>query len=260
MKRLTAIAMGIMLALPSLAQERVEVIVLNYRTAEQVIPLVQPLVGPAGAVTGMQNRLIVRTTPERLAQIREVLAGIDTAPQRLTITVRRDAEAEAAQAGAAASARIGPGGGVSARVWSSRTEAGQADEQRIQVLEGHRAFIRTGTAVPYRSQTITRDPWGRVVVQESTTFHDVDTGFEVVPRLAGERVWLTIHPRRGQINPDHSVQVESASTTVSGRLGEWIELGGIDSAASDQGRGIAYGSRGTQAAGTRLWVRVERLP
>lgn len=260
MRRAFAIVAGLWLAVAALAQERVEVFTLGYRTAEQIIPLVEPLVGPGGAVTGMQNKLIVRTTPERLAQIRQVIASLDTAPRRLMITVRLGGRSGEEDAGAAVSGRIGPGGGVAARIWANRGEAGRVDEQRIQVLEGHRAFIRTGTAVPYRSQTVTRDPWGRVVVAESTALQDVDTGFDVVPWLTGDRVLLHIHPRRSALNPDRTVAVQSAATTVSGRLGEWIELGGVESRFEGEGGGLAYGTRGHGAADTRIRVRVELLP
>lgn len=71
--------------------ETVEVVTLSYHRAEQVIPLLQPLVGPAGAVTGMQNHLVIRADAAAHAQIRRVLAEIDVAPRRLLVTVRQNA-------------------------------------------------------------------------------------------------------------------------------------------------------------------------
>jgi len=242
------------------AQERVEVIPLRYRTAQELIPLIQPLLGQTGAVTGLQNKLIVRATPEKLLQIREVVASLDEAPRRLLITVRMGGTTAGEDAGAAVSGRIGAGGEVEARVWSNRAAGEREDEQRLQVLEGHRAFIRTGVAVPYRSRIVTRDAWGRTVVQEGTEYRDVDSGFEVVPRLAGDRVMLDITPRRSRLTDDRSVAVEAAATRVSGRLGEWIELGGVGTSAEAQGRGIVYGTRTQEEAATRIQVKVELLP
>ena len=49
------------------AQQVVEVITLGYRQAEEVIPIVRPLLAPGGTVTGINNRLVVKTTsPKRL--------------------------------------------------------------------------------------------------------------------------------------------------------------------------------------------------
>src|SRR6478735_9601175 len=74
----------------SLGQGAIEVIPLRHRTAEQVIPVLQPLLAPGGALSGQYNQLIVRTSPENLAQIRQVLESIDKPSRRLMISVRFD--------------------------------------------------------------------------------------------------------------------------------------------------------------------------
>src|SRR5262245_32189996 len=78
---------------PTYAQNTVlEVIPLKYRAAEQVIPVLKPLLDPRGSISGMQNQLIIRTTPANLAELRKALASIDAMPRRLIITVRQDAD------------------------------------------------------------------------------------------------------------------------------------------------------------------------
>jgi type II secretory pathway component GspD/PulD (secretin) len=57
-------------------QTTLEVITLNYRNAEEVIPILKPLLAPEGTVTGLNNRLVVRTTPGNLAELKQVLAMI----------------------------------------------------------------------------------------------------------------------------------------------------------------------------------------
>ena len=45
------------------AQETVlEVIDLKYRSAEQIVPMLKPLLAPGGTISSLQNRVIVRTT------------------------------------------------------------------------------------------------------------------------------------------------------------------------------------------------------
>src|SRR5262249_58812951 len=60
-----------------------EVITLGYRQAEEVIPLLRPLLAPGGALTGASNQLIVRTTPANLAELKKVLAVMDSEPRQL---------------------------------------------------------------------------------------------------------------------------------------------------------------------------------
>ena len=67
------------LALAAQAQQQVlEVITLGYRQAEEVIPMLRPLLAPGGTLTGMNNRLVVRTTPANLAEIKQVLGAVDS--------------------------------------------------------------------------------------------------------------------------------------------------------------------------------------
>ena len=44
------------------------VIALKHRLAEEVVPLIRPLLAPGESVTGMDSRLIVRASAPNLAQ------------------------------------------------------------------------------------------------------------------------------------------------------------------------------------------------
>src|SRR5262245_27744606 len=67
-------------------QPKLEVITLKYRNAEQVIPILKPLLAPGGTISGLQNRVVIRTTPDNLAELRKVLDAVDAAPRRLLIS------------------------------------------------------------------------------------------------------------------------------------------------------------------------------
>jgi len=239
MKRSLAI---LFLAAPlALAQESLEIIPLRHRTADQVLPVLRPLLAPGGALSGQSNQLIVRTSAANLAQIRAALEAIDTPLRRLQILVRFDEASDAARQGARAGATLGSGGSsVDVRITDSRSASVERVDQRIQVLEGGRAFIVTG---------------------ESRPLQDLVTGFEVVPRLAGSTVYLDIAPRRetAGVVVHGSVQVQRAATSVSGRLGEWIELAGTERAAERDARGIASTRAARSSESRRIWVKVEEI-
>ncbi len=265
---------------PAYAQDRVEVITLNYRSADQVIPLIQPLVGKEGAVTGMQNRLIVRTTPSKLAQIKRVLASIDTLPKRLMITVRQNTTRDALAREASVYGSVGGPRGrvtlpdtsdrrprieigdqhnrVGANVTSTRDIEDSRDVQNIQVLEGNPALIRVGQSVPYRGRTVYRDARGTTVVDD-TRFQDVTSGFYVLPRISGEQVILEINPHNNTLGSRGAVNVQEASTTLSGRLGEWIELGGIGQQSDTSGSGTVYSTRDVSSDKRSIFVKVEEV-
>lgn len=272
----------------ALAQTVVEVIPLQYRSGEQLIPVIRPLLGPDSSVSGFQNQLVIRATPAELAQVRRVLAGIDTAPRRLLITVRQDAAIERDRREAEISGSLGndnaritiPGSGsrsggnvvlregddrLRARVVDTQRSGSSGSTQSIQVLEGRSAFIRIGESRPVRSRQVERIIVnGQVVdrVVKSAEYRNADTGFSVLPRLQGNIVTLDIDPRNESFDDVRrgTVNVQRLTTTVSGRLGEWIDLGGITDSRSDE-RSVLLGRSSTRTDERRgVQVKVEELP
>jgi type II secretory pathway component GspD/PulD (secretin) len=223
----------------ALAQGVLEVISLRHRTADQVIPVLRPLLEPGGALSGQYNQLIVRTSPGNLAQIRAVLDSIDQPARRLTISVRFDAAQDSVRSGVQTDARISNrGSSAEIRIQDSSSSAGERVDQRIQVLEGGQAYISTG---------------------ESRIYGQAGTGFAVMPRVSGGNVTIDIATQQEAFTRGGAIQGQHAVTSVSGRLGEWIDLGGASSASSRVDSGI-LSSRERSTTGSRgIWVKVEEL-
>jgi hypothetical protein len=67
-----------------------------------------------------------------------------------------------------------------------------------------------------------------VTSEQYTQYRDVDSGFYVTPRVSGDRVTLEISSANDRVvNPATGASsIQRVQTVVSGRLGEWIEIGG----------------------------------
>ncbi len=270
------------------AQTTVEVVPLKYRKSEQVIPVLQPLLGRDSSISGFQNQLVIRATPVEMAQLKRVLADIDTAPKRLLITVRQDADMDRDRREAELSGSIGnqnaritvPGSGsqsggnvifrdgddrLRGRVIDSQRSSSSSTSQSIQVLEGYSAFIRVGESRPVRSRQVVRTIVnGQIIdrVVEGTDYRDATTGFSVVPRVQGNMVTLDIDPQRETFDDGRrgAVNVQRVVTTVSGRLGEWMDLGGVNESRSDN-QSVLLGRSSTSSSERRgVQVKVEELP
>lgn len=247
-----------------LACAQVEIIQLRNRTAEDLLPVLRPLVEPGGALTGMQYQLILRASPGNVADIRRVIASLDTRPRRLLISVRQDAEGGEDMRSAAASGRVilSPGASsavIDGRLQDDRRASQDRVSQTVQVIEGGVAAISTGQSVPVPSRMVTRTVNG-VLVQETTSYRDAGTGFQVSPRLSGDRVTLEINPQRDTPGAAGAVSIQHARTTVSGRLGEWMELGGSSISESRSGSGILSGNAAARSERRSIWVKVDELP
>lgn len=211
----------------ALAQASLEVIDLRHTTAEQVLPALRPLVEPGGVLTGQRNQLIVRTSPANLAELRRALETLDAPARRLVIAVRFAGESAAERTELGVGVR---GSRIEARARQERSAGAERVDQRIQVLEGRRAHIATGASRPLE-------------LRDGTLIQDIATGFDVIPRLAGDTVLLEIAPQRAVGGGDGRVQVQRASSTLRARLGEWVELAGVEETGSSR----------------RIWVKVDEV-
>jgi hypothetical protein len=74
----------------------------------------------------------------------------------------------------------------------------------------------------------------------------VTTGFYATPRVQGDRVILAISSHMEREGHDHrSYDIQQTDTTVSGKLGEWISVGGTSNSGSGENRGYFH-SRSTR--------------
>ena len=282
MKRL--IALLLLLPLLAIAQQEMEIIPLKNRTVDQVMPVIRPLVEPGGALSGMNNQLILRASRKNRDEIKQALAALDTPARQLVIRVTQNRDAVMNRSGAEAFGSVGndhvrvtqsptgvaAGGGtvvikqgssaVGAQVVETRSTRTASAAQSVQVVEGGRAFINVGQSVPLPMQQVVLGPGGAIVTN-TTVYRDIGQGFYAEPRLAGDRVTLEISPQFD--TPGNagygSVNTQRVSTTVSGRLGEWIELGGSGQQAAGTNRGNLSVGTSDVRDNRSIWLLVEEV-
>ncbi|HUX63845.1 hypothetical protein [Sulfuricella sp.] len=190
------------------------------------------MLGPGESVGGGQYQLFVRASDKGLRDIERLLAELDRARKNLRITLQQDVARSGgcssqcvSGVGRAGDVRIILPGNASSDNSALVIGGGQEDSLRyritrsagstqdntsqfINVLEGAPAFIR-------------------VTYGQDTQFLNVTTGFDVLPHLNGDRVELEIASRLSFVGNQgiQDVRFQDFSTTVSARLGEWVELG-----------------------------------
>lgn len=238
---------------PPLAAEsmKLEIIPLQSRPVTEVIPIVRPLLVKGGVVTGMNNRLIVKSTPANINAIKSILSQLDKPRRNLLISVKQNINDNINTRESSLSGRYSadpiritapdPGRGGSViqgtdrdgnriryRRLDTRSRLDDRNVFRVQTLDGTPAYINTGQSVPIPTQT-TVVTGGGVVLRDGIEYRDVSSGFYVLPRLQGDNVTLLIAPRLSRVGSGApaTFDVQKAETTVRGKLGEWIALGGI---------------------------------
>ena len=255
--------------------EALEAIPLQYRLAEELLPILQPLLPADAALTGTGDVLLVRADAATLQQVRAAIAALDRPPRQLLITVgqattgtrggttvRGSATIDAGDVQVGVNRPPAPHSGARITVQAGQQQIELHDVSSVRALEGRETYVALTTSRPFTSTSTVRDGPHHVTEVRTVGRQDAQTGFVATPRLSGDRVTLEISPsqqRLGTSRHDADVATHSLVTTVSGRLGEWIELGGVTATETGDTTGlIVWGAR-SDLTRYSAWVKVDEV-
>lgn len=208
---------------------------LRHSTPESLIPIVQPFLEPGETIIAGRNELIVHASKASLQTVQRIVDQYDQAARRLMIYVRADESSSRHNRGidGQVQAQIGPNSSSTtiqgqAHIYDNRLHRNQNNEQFIQVLDGHPAYISYGTSTPTTGLIIQSTPRSFTLSQD-TQYHDDTQGFVVTPRLVGDEVLLEIRQWADQVSQrsDGVHSVSGATSTIRAPLNSWVTLGGI---------------------------------
>jgi hypothetical protein len=266
--RLLLAIFGLLCSLSLTAAPRAEILQLHYRTADELLPLVQSVLGSEGRASAYGNQLIVNAEPAKIAELQELLQRLDTRPRRLLISIDSSQDSSSARQGYRVDGSIDAGnvetiggrgeryGRDQVRIIDRRSSGSSGSLQQVQATEGYPAQIQIGQSVPLTSYG--RDAYG--YPREYTEYRDINRGFEVVASVRGDQVQLSIRSQQDRLSHHPgAIDTQSTDTRVSGRLGEWIELGGISESTSANDSGLLSRRHTSRSQDQALRLKVELL-
>ena len=243
-----------------------ELIQLNYRMAEEVLPLVQAALDGQGKASAYGNQLMVNASPDKIAEIRDLLGQLDQAPRRLLISVDTSEQTLDSGSGYRVDGSISAGdaevivgrgevqGRDQARIIRRSTNSRSGGTQQIQATEGYPALIQVGQSVPLTTTSV--GPYGQVY--QNTQYRNVNQGFYVTANLSGDIVHISINSNNDRVNRYQPgvIDTQSTDTRVSGRLGEWINLGGVSQQSQGNDSDVLrrYSTQGSNDMSMRIKV------
>ena len=262
---------------------KIEMIPMKNRMVEDVIPIVKPLIIKGGTVTGMNNQLILKTTPSNIKLIKSILEQIDNAPRKLLISVKRNNNNEfnkkeggfsikydskniqiesvdTGEKGIIVQNKNSKGDFIRYRKSHEESQEQEGNIFYVNTLEGNPAFINTGQLIPVRNQTNVTTS-GTTVVQENIGYHNINSGFYVTPKLQADNVVLTISPKFTELNKNEKnvINVQNVSTTVHGRLGKWISIGGVNQSSNNSNKRNLINREQYNSEKSNIFVKVEEI-
>jgi hypothetical protein len=263
--------LGLALLLASTAQaDSLTVIQLHNRPAEEIMPVIKPMLGAGEVLTGQGFKMFLRASSETLEQVEAMIEVLDAAAKMLQVSVYQGSRQElealhidgnlkiegdniSVEAGSSNSNSAGSinysSGDASGSIDAGNTQTSRQNNpvHRLRVSEGRRGFIETGEQIPYFTGV------------NSTEHRNVTTGFYVLARIHGGSVTLEISPFRN--SPGQSgtgnIETQSANTVISGRIGEWLRIGGVSETSSGSQSGIGSSSSSQSEREDSIWIRAD---
>lgn len=281
MKRLFKL-LGLVLLVSTVQAESITTIQLQNRPAEEVIPIIEPMLGADDAISGQGFKIFLRSSPQTLTRVRDMVDVLDTPAKILQVSVFQGSDRDLGKLGIGANIRI-EGGDASVDIGNGRDNSDDAGGSitystadgsvringistqeslrdnpihHVRVTEGTEAYIETGKRIPYFYGAAWK---GRRGFVGSIEYKDAITGFYVLPRIRGNDVILEVSPyKSSQSNTGgDNIDTQSAGTIITGRVGEWLLIGGVteqlEQAQSANGTTIATQSR----SNTGIWIKAD---
>ncbi|WP_455926206.1 secretin N-terminal domain-containing protein [Pseudomonas putida] len=232
------------------ASAATEIVPLNNRTSDDLLPVAQNFLGRDGKVSAYGNQLIVNADPDKIQQLRALITQLDVAARRLLISVDTSDSNNGDNGGYTVN-------GNNTRVITYSTTNRTGGIQQVQATEGSPALIQVGQSVPFTSAQ--SDSYGGL--QTQTQYKNVTQGFYVTASVTGETVHLNISTNNDRISQERQdvVNVQSTDTQVSGRLGEWITLAGTNEQTQLNQRGFTRNWSTQGRSDMTLRVKVDPL-
>jgi type II secretory pathway component GspD/PulD (secretin) len=230
----------------SLSSAEVVVIPINYREAADLLPMVKTLLSPEGkaSIDERTNSIIVVDTNTAIAEIQAFVSTMDKPAEQVRVRFRfqetnlstdRDISTSGRYSGEHGSVAIGGAeeDGVHVTARDSRSQHRGQTESFILVMSGSPAYLWVGREIPFTQRWIFLTHTYAYEV-ETVEFQRVETGFEVKPVVAGDRVHIEIVPRISSFDEaTEVVRLTEASTKVTVLRGQWVTIGGTSEQSNE---------------------------
>ncbi len=210
----------------------VEFFTIQNRKAADVLPVVQAMLSPSGKAVAdsYANMIIVNDSTDVIRSVHELLRSSDQPVPQVRIQMAFDSGTNAD------GIVIHSSGSHSGRHLSTENSGvgyGNARHRRssrsfLNISSGSSGYIRMAREVPVTERWIffCRRYGVPYLLKDTRT---IETGMEVSPVVAGDKVIVTVTPKISWMNNDRieSYRFVEASTEITIPLSQWAEVGGM---------------------------------
>lgn len=246
---------------------------LNTRPADEIIPILQPLLQQNESISGKGFLLFIQTSNQRAAELKKLIESIDQRGKTLRISVTSDETLVAQENRIQADVQVNSGDArvivgkprqpqdsnitISGNYATRNTE--NSKTQFINLEEGASAFVAKETLRFFPVNTFISTARGISEIQ-STQVNARSDGFYVEARTIDEQtatIKIQSFASGQQNNGRFEDEQLTANTTLRATIGQWVELGGIGESSATSSSGILSRTRRNEDRFNRIFLKVE---
>lgn len=225
-----------------------EIISLQHRPANEIIPVLKPLLIKDGSISGENFTIFIQTSDDNLQQLKSLLPVLDIQYRLLRISMMQETPQMMKRYGYLVDDKNKKSNTM---IYSTQRKQNNPNQQIIQVTEGQWATLQTGTSIPSLSRTTNHDG----TVTESIQYSTVLTRLKIHPVIKGKKLNIEIQSQTGNNNNIQDMPV--IKSRVSGELGEWIALGGIVSKQTKTASRYSFTTQRSSNTAQQLFIKIE---
>ncbi len=231
----------------SFANQLIETIQVNHRPAAEILSAIEPFVSKQATVRAVNEYIVIKASQQEIAHIRRLIQTLDTPPQRILISVLQTDKARQQQDHDQQSAKViatrsAVEGQAVIQNWSTQHTRNQGQYFQVRSVTGRAVEIQLGQSVPRTEQQLILFADGHALAGTQTRYLDVNRGFQAIARvLPNHQVSIDILSYASSLDKrQQSLDRNQIITTITGPVGQWLEIGKIGDASQLKQSGVTH--------------------
>lgn len=261
LSQLGGLLLGSLLSCASFAAT--ELIQVHYRSADELQPTLQSILGDQGRIVSHGNQLVINAPAPQIEELRQLVQQLDTEPQMLLISIDRSgmahSEQDSIKLGGSFSVDghrvvIGPAG--PREITRQRQHSQQQGIEHVRTLEGSTVLISQQQQQP----TTHYQHLPNGTLQSYSGYQDSGSVLQLRVQLQGQCTLISLDDQQIQPATNHAPrQTQQLSSQITTELGQWIDLGSLSSVSQESNRGLTTRQQAHRQQTSGIKIKVERL-
>lgn len=253
-----ALFMSISLAVSAM---EVRTIHLDHRTPQEVIEKIDGLLPLNTSIKPFDDRIVLRSDKATYESLMKLLADFDKPHTSITVAVLRsqqELQQTHRRQDRVDDEQRNTGVETGSTRYSTRDSRERDQLYRASGTAGEPIMLNTRELIPQDDQQVVLRQDGNIAISGTSDYLSLQNGFHTVVRLLSDNgLKAEIYPAFSEQTRDEAIENTEIATTVTGRIGEWIELGRIgESSARSRDSHRQYRSDRDQAQ--YIYLKIER--